>query len=147
MDKIQEKYIPDILGISMYEQTGVAVSQKKLTERSFDTFKKGMKEVKNRGFYDEAKFHKIKDLTKGTEETTDRFVEIITIVEGVYTGYSKEKKKKELKEIDDCFEAITERRETVIKMSKDATTVVETSRNTVEEANSLQKETETLAKE
>ena len=102
--------------------------------------------MKNRGFYDEAKFHKIKDLRKGTEETTDRFVEIITIVEGVYTGYSKAKKKKEIKEIDDCFKAITERRETVIKMSKDATTVIEMSRNALEEAKSLKKRRKLLQK-
>ena len=57
----------------------------------------------------------MKGLRKDTEETTDRFVEIITILESVYTGYLKEKKKKEMKEINDCFEDITERRETVKK--------------------------------
>ena len=48
--------------------------------------------MKNRGFYDEVNFQKIKDLRKDTEETIDRFEEIITFLEDVYTGCSKLKK-------------------------------------------------------
>ena len=45
--------------------------------------------MKDRGFYDETDFQKIKDLRNDTEETTDRFEEIITYLEGVYIDYCK----------------------------------------------------------
>ena len=61
--------------------------------------KKGIEEVKDRGFYDETDLQKIKDLRRDTEETTDRFKEIITFLESVYTGKGK-KKEKESEEID-----------------------------------------------
>ena len=91
--------------------------------------------MKDRGLIDEDDFQKIKDLRRDTEETTNRFEEIITFLEGVYSPKGK-KKEKELEDIDKCFEVITERRDTVIKLSKEATTVVEVNRNAAEEVKS-----------
>ena len=72
----------------MDEQAGVAVSQKKLSERRFNRFKRGMEEVKEQGFYNEADFLNIKDLNKDTKETTNRLEEMIACLEGVYIGCS-----------------------------------------------------------
>ena len=88
--------------------------------------------MKERSFYDEADFQKIKTLRKDTEETSDRLEEIITHLEGVYMR--KGKRSKELKAIKDYYIIITERRAEVIRLSKEATKVVETSRNAVKEA-------------
>ena len=50
----------------------MAVSQKQLPERKFYRFKRGMEDVKEQGFYDEADFQKIKELSKDTLETRRR---------------------------------------------------------------------------
>ena len=128
-----------MLAMSIEEQAGVAVANKKLAERRFEKFKKGIEEVKDRGFFYEYDIQKIKDPQRDTEETTTRFEEIITFLEGVYSGKER-KKEKELEDIVKCFEVITERRDTVIKMVKEATTGVETSRNATEEAKAKVKE-------
>ena len=99
MEEREEKYIPDMLSMSMDEQAELAVANKKLSEIRLDKFKEGIEEVKDRGFYDETDFQKIKDLRRDTEETTDRFKKIITFLESVYTGKGK-KKEKESEEID-----------------------------------------------
>ena len=39
---MEEKYIPAMEEKSIYEQAGMVLSQKKLSERRFDRFKKGM---------------------------------------------------------------------------------------------------------
>ena len=72
-----------MLTISMDEHAGMAVANKKLSEKRLDKFKKGIEEVKDRGFYDETEFQKIKHLRRDTEETNDRFKEIITFLENV----------------------------------------------------------------
>ena len=84
--------------------------------------------VNERGFYDKADFQKIKTLRRDTEETTDRLKDIITYLEGVYIGRGK--RNNEIKEIEDYYNGITERRAGVIKLSKEATDIVEISRNT-----------------
>ena len=71
-----------MVGMSMNEQVGVAFSQKKLSEKRFERLKKDGR-VKDRGFYDETEFQKIKHLRRDTEETNDRFKEIITFLENV----------------------------------------------------------------
>ena len=38
---MENNYMPDMLGMSMDEQAGVAFSQKKLSERRFNRYKKG----------------------------------------------------------------------------------------------------------
>ena len=78
--------------MSIQEQAGVAFSQKKVSERRFDISKRGMKEVKERCFYDEADLQRIKDPRKDTKETIDRLEEIITFLEGVYIGGEKERR-------------------------------------------------------
>ena len=120
---MEEKFIPSMDGMSLKDQAGIAASQKKLSERRFDRIKKGMEEMKERGFYNVADFQNIKDLRKDTEETTDKLEEIITYMEGVYI--SKGKRNKEPKEIDDYYIEITQRRADVIKLSKEATDTVE----------------------
>ena len=89
--------------------------------------------MKDRGFFDEEDFQKIKDLRRDTVETTTRFEEIITFLDGVYSPKGK-KKEKELEDIDKCFEVITDRRDTVIRLSKEATTALEAIRNAAEVA-------------
>ena len=122
-----EKYIPAIDGLSIEEQAGMEASQRKLSERKFDRFKAGMEEVKERGYYDEADIQVVKNLRRDTEETTDRLEEIIRYLEGVYIG--REKTNKELKDIEDYFNVNKERRANLIKLSKEATDIVEVNRN------------------
>ena len=55
MEKIVEKYVPDIIKRFVDDLAGVALFQKKMS------FIKGMKEVKDMLFYDEGDFQKIKD--------------------------------------------------------------------------------------
>ena len=130
-----EKYISDKLTMSTDEQAGVEFSNKKLSEKRLEKFKKGIEKVKDRGLYDET------DLRRDTEETTDRCKEIITLLESVYTGKGK-KKEKEWEEKDYCFVFITKRRDTVIKMVKVANTVVETIRNALEAAKAEEEKSE-----
>ena len=59
---MEEKYIPSMEGLSIEEKTGIAASQKKLSERRFERFQAGMEEVKERGFYDEADIKMVKNL-------------------------------------------------------------------------------------
>ena len=122
-----EKYIPAIDWLSIEEQAGMEASQRKLSERKFDRFKAGMEEVKERGYYDEADIQVVKNLRRDTEETTDRLEEIIRYLEGVYIG--REKTNKELKDIEDYFNVNKERRANLIKLSKEATDIVEVNRN------------------
>ena len=133
MEGREDKYVPDMLSMSMEEQAGVAVANKKMAERRLKKFKWVIEEVKDKGLFDEDDFQKIKDLRRDTKKTTTRFDEIITFLEGVYSGKGK-KKEKEMEEIDKYFVVIIERRNTVIRMVKEATTVVETSRYAAEEA-------------
>ena len=59
---MEEKYIPSMEGLSIEEKTGIAASQKNLSERRFERFQAGMEEVKERGFYDEADIKMVKNL-------------------------------------------------------------------------------------
>ena len=54
----------------------------KLSERRFEIFQAGMKEVKERGFYDKADIQMVKNLRRDKRETTDRMKEIIKMLEG-----------------------------------------------------------------
>ena len=89
MEGREEKYRPDMISMSMEEQAGIAVANKKLAERMIEKFKRGIEEWKDRGFFDEHDFQKIKDLRRDTEETTTRFKEIITFLDAVYSGKGK----------------------------------------------------------
>ena len=53
MEEREEKYVPDMLTMSMDEQAGGADANKKRSEKRLEKFKKGIEEVKDRRFYDE----------------------------------------------------------------------------------------------
>ena len=57
-------------------------TEKKLSERRFARFQAGMKEVKERGFYDKADIQMVKNLRRDKGETTDRMKEIIKMLKG-----------------------------------------------------------------
>ena len=61
-------------------------------------------------------------------------------MEGAYSSKGK-KKENELEDIDKCFEVITDKRETVIRMSKEAIAAVEANRNAAELAKAEKKST------
>ena len=67
MEGREEKYVPEMTGMSMEEQAGVAMAVTKLAERRFTKFVKEIEVKKNRGYYDEEDFKKIKDLRRETE--------------------------------------------------------------------------------
>ena len=96
-----------------------------------------IEEVKGRGFYDEADFQKIKDLGEKQNKPLTCLRRSSYFWRASTQTAQKEKKAKALKEIYECFEEIKERRDTLIKMVKEATIVVETSRNAAEEARAL----------
>ena len=90
--------MPEMVGVTLDEQAGVARAIKKLAERRFTKFEKDMDEIIARTYYDEEDFKKVKDLKKETDEYTDKYEEIITYSESCYAG-KPGKKKKEIKEI------------------------------------------------
>ena len=59
---MEEKYALTMEGLSIEEYTGIAASQKKLSERRFERFQAGMEEVKERGFYDKTDIQMVKHL-------------------------------------------------------------------------------------
>ena len=69
MEGREEKYRPDMISMSMEEQAGIAVANKKLAERRIKKFKSEIEELKDRGFFDEHDFQTIKDLRSQKEET------------------------------------------------------------------------------
>ena len=69
--------------------------------------------MKEGGSYHKTDLQKIKGLRKDTEETADKLEEIITYLEDFYMG--RRKRSKELKEIEDYYTVITEKRDEVIK--------------------------------
>ena len=48
MEGSEEQYVPDMTGMSMEEQAGVALAVKKLAERRFTKFVKEIEAVKDR---------------------------------------------------------------------------------------------------
>ena len=88
---MEEKYIPSMEGLSIEEKTGIAASQKKLSERRFERFQAVMEEMKERGLNDEAGIKMVKNLRRDTKETTDRMEEITTMPEGRNTKKLKDK--------------------------------------------------------
>ena len=65
-----------MLTISMDEHAGMAVANKKLSEKRLDKFKKGIEEVKDRRFYDETGLrrssHSLRVLTQEKERRRKR---------------------------------------------------------------------------
>ena len=115
----EEKYMPDMAGMSLEEQAGVATAIKKLAERRFTKFEKDVEEIIGRTYYDEEDFKKVKDLKRETDKITDKYEEIITYFESIYAG-KPGKKEKGIKNIVKNYQEITERRDSVRKKVKEA---------------------------
>ena len=63
--------MPEMAGMSLEEQAGVATAIKKLAERRFTKFEKDVEEIIGRTYYDEEDFKKVKDMKKHTDEYTE----------------------------------------------------------------------------
>ena len=111
---MEEKFTPDIQNMNLEEQQGAAHALKKLAERKFRRFGRDIQEVIDKDHYDEDDFRKVKEIKKDTEAITDKYEEILTYLDSVYSAKPK-KMEKELKEVKENFEEIEQRRDTVRK--------------------------------
>ena len=120
--------MPEMSGMNLEEQAGVATAINKLAERRFTKFEEDVEEIIGRTYYDEEDFKKVKDLKRETDKITDKYEEIITYFESIYAG-KPGKKEKGIKEIVKNYQEITERRDSVRKKVKEANEAIETARN------------------
>ena len=76
MGEREEKYVPDMLTMSMDEQAGGADANKKQSEKRLEKFKKGIEEMKDGRFYDETGLrrssHSLRVLTQEKERRRKR---------------------------------------------------------------------------
>ena len=76
MEERKEKYVPDMLTMSMDEQAGGADANKKRSEKRLEKFEKGIEEMKDGRFYDETGLrrssHSLRVLTQEKERRRKR---------------------------------------------------------------------------
>ena len=113
--------------LNLEEKQRAAVAFKKMVGRRFNRFECDIAVIE-KGCYNEEDLKNVKDLNKDTEEITDRYEDIITYLDSVYSA-KPAKKKKDMKEVADNFTEVTERRNTLRKKVKEANKAIEAARN------------------
>ena len=99
-----------------------------MAERRFKRFEGDIEEVIERGRYDEDDFKNVKDLKRDIEDIIDRYEDVITYLDSVYSA-KPANRDKEMTEVADSFSEFAERRHTVRKKVKEANEVIEVARN------------------
>ena len=80
-----------------------------MADRRFQRFKGDVQEMIERGRYDEDDCNILKDLKRDTEENIDRYEDILTYLDGVYTA-KPTKLAAKIEELAKNFELIAQRK-------------------------------------
>ena len=75
--------------------------------------------ILERTYYEKEDSNHVKEMKKETEACTSKYEEAITWLDSVYSGERGNKRKVELKDIEDNYKVIEDRRDAVRMIAKD----------------------------
>ena len=129
-DLWEDKYIPSSSSeTTVEEKEGMAAALKKLAERKFVTFEKEMIGILERTYHEEEDSNMVKEKKKETETCTNKYEEAICWLDSVYSAEKGTNRKGELKDIEDNYKVLEERRDSVRRLVKEVNAKIEDRKN------------------
>ena len=107
----------------------MAKALKKLADRKFASFEKEMVGILERTYHEEEDSNMVKEKKKETETCTTKYEESICWLDSVYSAERGNKRKGELKDIEDTYKVLEERRDSVRRIVKEVNAKIEERKN------------------
>ena len=107
----------------------MAKALKKLAERKFASFEKEMIGILEIKYHEEEDSNMFKEKKKETETCTNKYEESICWLDSVYSAEKRTKRNKELKDIEDNYKVLEERRDSVRRLVKEVNAKIEDRKN------------------
>ena len=129
-DMWEAKYVPiSSSETTLEEKEGMAKALQKLAQRKFASFEKEMNGMLDRTYYEEGDSNIVKEKKKETDTFTDKYEEAICWLESSYSGEKGAKRTKELKDIDENYKVLEERRDSVRRLVKEVNAKIDDWKN------------------